>query len=298
MPKQKKLANFKLAGAKEFNAKRKLKWRYAIAEDKFDGLRLVVIVRSGVAKAYTRNGCKVINAKYICREIEKSGIENLFIDGEGVCFPDWNKSASVIKTLKPHKDAKQLELRAFDCLTLSEWDRKKCTMPLCARKQRLKELIEGYRLIRTKYVSHEKLESTPDQFEAFVKARVKQKKEGGVFKDPDSMYAFKKSSDWLKLKPVKELDAKIIDVKWGNKGKTGQMLGLIGSIECKGKIGNKKVTFNSSGMSMHLRKKMTRMHRKGKLIGKIVEVHYDCITVHNKIRFPRFERLRIDKDKS
>ena len=294
MPIRPKLSNFKIAGALEYKGK-PIKSDIVFAEDKLDGLRLIVIVRDGTAKAYTRNGTDVPNAQYIVDAIEDLGDEfSGVFDGEAYC-DDWNKTSSIVMTQSEHPDATELKYRVFDFLRIKEWDAKLCISTLENRKYKLESLVRHIKSKRVLYLPHVKLKADQKSIETFMNARALAGLEGGVFKLPDSYYSFKKSKDWLKLKPYKESDCKIVGMKPGKKGKTGQMLGLIGSLEVEGVVDGKRVKFNSSGMTMELRKQMTEMHKKKKLIGKIVEVRHEGLTVNNKVRFPRFQRIRLDK---
>src|ERR1700761_7028734 len=125
MPKQTTLKGFAIAKAKEY--KGKLPKQYArlshvYAENKIDGLRGVIIVRNGKAKAYTSTGVLVPNAKYLCKLFEALPMaNNRMFDGEYFA-KDWNLTQSLVKTQSLHVKAKLLCIRLFDCVALSEWD--------------------------------------------------------------------------------------------------------------------------------------------------------------------------------
>jgi ATP-dependent DNA ligase len=296
-----KQSNFKIAGAVEFKG-RPLKCDYLYAEEKLDGMRMIIVMDKGKGFAYTRNGCEITNAKYIIRELENRPalFWDVVLDGEAVILKDngkvdFNLSQSICMTETPHERAKDLTYRVFDILRLSEWKAQKGEKKLVYRKKKLEIFLKRLSSKRITIVPYRKIKATDADIKSHLRKMVRKGFEGSVFKKPESVYSFRKNNDWLKLKPFQEGDFEIIGTKPGKKGKTGQMLGLIGSLEVKGVVDGKKVTFNSSGMSMALRKEMTAMHKKKKLVGKIVEVHHEGLTVKNKVRFPRFQRLRLDK---
>lgn len=297
MGKRERLPNFKLAGAIEFK-EQKLDTDVVFAEDKLDGLRMVVIVRDGKALAYTRNGIEIPNAKLITDAIEKRFKHSGVFDGEGIALPDWNNTQSVMMTqIYDKKLASQLRYRTFDFLRIKEWDKKECRHTLQQRKEKLKELINAIKSQRISYLPHNILKYKKDEINKFMRVRAAAGLEGGVFKDPNSYYSFRKNKDWLKLKPYQECDAVVTGMKPGKKGKTGQMLGLIGSLDVKCKIDHKKITFNTSGMDMDVRRQLTNLYEANRLKGIVVEVRHEGVTVNGKVRFPRVTRVRFDKDK-
>lgn len=301
MAKQKQ-DGFKIAGATEYKGK-PLKCEYLYAEPKLDGMRMIIIMRKGKGKAYTRNGCEIANAKYIIRELENRPalFSDCVIDSEAVILDengkvDFNLTQSVCMTETKHPDAKRLICRAFDHIRLAEWDVKIGKQWLEDRKKVLSSKLHRFKSDRVELVRYQKIEATNKAIYAHLRKMVKRKVEGGVYKKPDKPYSFRKNTDWLKLKPYEECDAQVTGMKPGKKGKTGQMLGLIGSLDCKTKIAGKPITFNTSGMSMKVRKQLTQLHKKKNLIGLIVEVRHEGVTVKNKVRFPRVRRVRFEKD--
>lgn len=269
-----------------------------IAEAKLDGLRGNIILKAnGKCKAYSSNGCLVPNARHICKKIAKAlSHQEIVLDGEFFCT-DWNLTQSVVMTQKKHPRAKELRLRTFDGLSLHHYMTKTSHI-LTARKKILKSWLKKINSSHVVWLSYEMVPNNKKALTEFYKRMLKAGHEGAMFKDPDAEYTFKRSKVWLRWKPKlgKNIDCKVTDIKWGNKGKTGRLLGLIGSLECEFKQGKKKITFNCSGMTMPERKRLTKMHKKGKLLGRMIEIEHEGITVKNKVRFPQFVRERKDKD--
>lgn len=301
MPSRPRLPGFKIAGAVDYKGK-EIKSDYLIAEDKLDGNRMIVIIIGGEPKAYTRSGIEIPNAKYVLRELEnKERLWNCVLDGEAVVLDKDGKvkfeaTSSVCNTQSKHPDAKNLHYRVFDYLSLIQWESKKCLTPLVERKKILLKLFAHHKGKRVSITKFAVIEATPAAMSKFMEECISRGLEGGMYKLIMSFYSFRKNNDWLKMKPYKEADFKIVGMKPGKKGKTGQMFGLIGSLQVVGKVAGVKVKFYSSGMNMKLRKKLTELHKKRKLVGKIIEARHEGLTVKNKVRFPRFKRLRTDKE--
>jgi ATP-dependent DNA ligase len=118
--------------------------------------------------------------------------------------------------------------------------------------------------------------------EALLKRASRDKIEGFVLKDGGY-------SDWYKLKPVRTIDAIITKVIPGK----GEFTGGIGSLVISVWDGNelKVVGRVGTGFSVDDRYEWDEID----LIGEVVEVTYQEVTVHQKLRFPRFLRFREDK---
>lgn len=296
-----KQEDFKIAGAVEYKGQ-KLKYDELYAEPKLDGMRMKIVMYGSKGVAYTRGGCEMVNAKHVISELEARPalFHNRVLDGEAVIYDeagkvDFNLTQSVCMTETPHPRAKDLQYRVFDVLKTGDWKLKICKDTLAHRKNTLKRLLDRLHSKRIVRVKHKAIKADILEMRSFMKRMRKLGYEGGVYKNPASFYSYRKNNDWWKLKPYTEGDFEITGVKAGKKGKTGQMLGLIGSLHVKGVVDGKAVTFHSSGMTMKLRKEMTAMHKKGKLVGLTVETKHEGLTVKNKVRFPRFQRLRLDK---
>lgn len=116
--------------------------------------------------------------------------------------------------------------------------------------------------------------------------------DGSILKATFGGYEFKRSSLWLKVKPIFEMDCKIVGF---NEGK-GKYVGTLGSIRVRVPIEDnkwsKEVT-KVSGMDDADRDYIWK-HRKS-LIGKIIEVKYRAISEKAKLVEGRVHRLRLDK---
>ena len=94
-------------------------------------------------------------------------------------------------------------------------------------------------------------------------------------------------SGWYKLKPVLTADCVVTDYFYGSGKHTGRMGALEASVYADGKL--IPVAHVGGGW-----KDVDRMMTREEVIGRVMEVKYDCI-LKDRLRFPRFYRWRDDK---
>jgi DNA ligase-1 len=115
--------------------------------------------------------------------------------------------------------------------------------------------------------------------------------EGIMIKDIGAPYECKRSSFWMKWKPVITVDLNIIGFEEG----TGRNQGRLGAIICEGVDDGKTIQVNvGSGLSDEDRDEYWL--NKDSLMGHVVEVAADAVTQNQdgtySLRFPRFVRFR------
>lgn len=112
--------------------------------------------------------------------------------------------------------------------------------------------------------------------------------EGIMLKYANSNYVCKRNKNWLKLKPINEMDCKVVGLIEG----AGKYEGILGAIEVITEDGERCEV--GSGLTDEDRKRF--WDDKSLVFGKTVEVEYQEKTPDKKLRFPVFSRLRLDKD--
>jgi DNA ligase-1 len=112
-----------------------------------------------------------------------------------------------------------------------------------------------------------------------------------MIKDQEAPYECRRSSAWMKWKPVITVDLNIVGFEEG----TGKNLGRLGAIVCEGVDNDRHITVNvGSGLTDSDRDSFWT--DRDQLLGRVVEVKADAVTQNQdgtySLRFPRFERFR------
>ena len=270
-------------------------------EDKFDGLRGGFMFDAGSGEAVTLTGLPIPNAKHIVDEIMGSkNFRGMFLDGE-LKSTNWNESSSIVKTQSPHPHALDLQFHVFDILPLEIWEGQLPSAVLMDRKSDLRA-----RISRSKGLDHivytEHVSVQENAHGALLKLRneaISRGLEGIMIKDPLAKYAFKKTNDWLKWKPVNEDDFVITGFKEG----LGKHVGRLGALEVIGvnEITNRKNLIGykfevGGGYTDHEREELWADVLNGRIIGRILQAEFE-VAADIPVRNPVFIRMRTKFDK-
>jgi len=286
-------------------------------EWKFDGSRVQIHWGNGVLKIYSRKLENVTNAlPEIVEEVKKNVKEGVILDGEVIAVKDGRPMPfqHVLRRFRRKHDVLKmvekipLQLYVFDVLYAN---REVIDMPLKERRNILKEYVnESERLkIAEQIITDEK-----GTIERIFNEAVNAGHEGVMLKNPNSPYIpGKRGKHWLKLKSVMEtLDLVVVGGEWGE----GKRSHLISSYElaCLDTTTGKllKVGRVATGFTDEDLEELTEIfkqiivYRHGKIVEflpkYVFEVAYQEIQKSPKyesgyaLRFPRFIRLRDDKD--
>jgi DNA ligase-1 len=115
--------------------------------------------------------------------------------------------------------------------------------------------------------------------------------EGIMIKSVDAPYECRRSSFWMKWKPVMTVDLNIVGFEEG----TGRNAGRLGAIICEGTDNDRDIRVNvGSGLSDENRDEYWTA--RDDLVGRVIEVAADAVTQNQdgsySLRFPRFVRFR------
>jgi bifunctional non-homologous end joining protein LigD len=180
-----------------------------IFEIKWDGVRAIAEIKDGRTRLWARSGRDVTGEYPEFKDLAaKFRVKNAVVDGEIVTLEkdgrsNFHKLQNRLGVVNPSQKLMQsvpLDYYAFDLMYADGYDLRKA--PLVERKELLQKVLTGND--RVHYSEHI-AEKGEELFEA---ARAKGL-EGIIGKIKDSTYPGSRTSSWLKLKIVNELDAVI-----------------------------------------------------------------------------------------
>ena len=274
-----------------------------IYEIKYDGYRIVAFLEKNKVVLKSRNN-KDFTSKFesIKNSLKKLN-KTMILDGEVVVFDslgrsDFNTLQSSIKN-----NAENFSYVVFDILALDGQDL--TNVKLQERKLILEESIKGCNnnIIYSSYIKN-------NGKKAFNYAK-KNKLEGIVAKDINSVYNAKRDADWLKIKCYLRQEFVIIGFEKTNKNKKISSI-LVGYYKNKdlyfiGKVGTGFTEKQKDELSLKFKKLETKVNKiknndkikedfiliKPKMIA---EIQFAEITKDGKLRQASFIGLREDKN--
>ena len=264
-----------------------------LVEYKYDGVRVIAIVKNGKATLYSRNGKIFHNFPHIENALSKSEYNNIVFDGEVMSDDFQALMKQVYRKSGAQTDDAYLAL--FDILPLKEFNEGKSKLSSIERKEELNKLSKSFenaiKLVDYEVINFDE-KNGQDKFASMNKEALEKGFEGLMIKPNDNYYECKRSHAWLKIKPFIEVTLKIIDIQEG----TGKHSGKLGAFHVEGDDDGKFFSLSvGSGLTDEEREKF--WVSKDKLIGRLVEIRADAITQsiegeHYSLRFPRFKNFR------
>ena len=267
-------------------------------EPKLDGVRTIAVgYRNGTVMLYSRNGKEFSNFPHIAEQVralvQKHNLRyDLVLDGEivGDSFQQLMKHAH----RKDHVE-NTADYHVFDIMRLDELKEGHCNRNQHNRLQALDALIsmsglpnihltDGFTVDLSDEAGHNTMTE-------YAEKCVSQGYEGIMIKRLDAPYECKRSTFWMKWKPVITVDLEVVDLEEG----TGRNEGRLGALVCEGIDDGRTIRVNvGSGLSDSDRDSF--WSRRNELKGYIVEIKADAVTQNQdgtySLRFPRFERFR------
>ena len=264
-----------------------------LVEYKYDGVRVIAIVKNGKATLYSRNGKIFHNFPHIENALSKPEYNNIVFDGEVMSDNFQALMKQVYRKSGAQTDDAYLAL--FDILPLKEFNEGKSKLSSIERKEELNKLSKSFenaiKLVDYEVINFDEKDGQ-DKFASMNKEALEKGFEGLMIKPNDNYYECKRSHAWLKIKPFIEVTLKIIDIQEG----TGKHSGKLGAFHVEGDDDGKFFSLSvGSGLTDEEREKFWAS--KDKLIGRLVEIRADAITQsiegeHFSLRFPRFKNFR------
>ena len=264
-----------------------------LVEYKYDGVRVIAIVKKGNATLYSRNGKIFSNFPHIEEALSSSKYNNFVFDGE-VMSNDFQELMKQVHR-KSGANTKDAYLALFDILPLNEFNNGVSKLNSIERKEVLRKLDNNFK-DSIKLVDYEVIDfDNPKgqaKFAKMNKEALKMGYEGLMIKPKNDLYECKRSHAWLKIKPFIEVTLKVTSIQEG----TGKHEGKLGAFTVQGTDDGKFFSLSvGSGLTDEDREKFWLA--KDKLVGRFIEIRADAITQSldsetYSLRFPRFKNFR------
>ena len=263
-----------------------------LLEQKYDGVRILAKLYDGKVTLYTSSGRipRFPNLEAQLIDLKERGV---VLDGELIWGEGKQKDRPIIigKLASALKggiiDESLMQYKVFDSLTRTEFLRSKCCVQLSDRLKRMPDFSDTSMISLSKSISI----GSANEAEAEYVRLLKTGFEGIMLKDKKSIYRFKQSNDWIKVKATKTADLVCINVIQGK----GQFEGMIGALSLAGDVEGVHVDVNvGSGLTASDRAKP-----EGYYLGEMIEVKYNSVsrnkdTDQRSLFIPRFNCVRID----
>ena len=270
-------------------------------ECKLDGVRVLALCTKNTVTLFSRNGKQFENFPDIEAQLNRVkhriSLETkgpFVLDGEivGESFQALMKQAQ----RKDNARTKDMNYYIFDVVPLADFERgfwnaqqHKRTLMLEINQAEI-EAESNLRIMPGMNVDLDTAEGH-DIMRRFANDAVVEGYEGIMIKAVDAPYECKRSSFWMKWKPVMTVDLNIVGFEEG----TGRNHGRLGAIICEGVDNDRNIRVNvGSGLSDADRDEY--WHSRDDLLGRVVEVAADAVTQNQdgsySLRFPRFVRFR------
>lgn len=270
-----------------------------VAETKFDGVRVLILVNNGQAEFRTRNG-KLLHLPIIQKQLEDIFKTSSFVlDTECTLAngtsDERTKVSGMLNSARQGRLIKEdlLVFNVFDLLTWDDWTTQKCTTPFLFRRA---DLDSGGICVNPALpfltASPVNFVDSIEEMQRLFDYQLQNGFEGLILKDPNGHYEFKRSASWAKMKDVKTADLECVAIEEGR----NKYNGMIGALICEGWVEGKHVLVNvGSGLS-----DAERAKEPYEYLNKIIEVKYNSLTQDKvtgqwSLFLPRFVTVRFDK---
>ncbi len=269
-------------------------------EPKLDGLRVLILVNGDKATVHSRNGKLLPGLNHFAAAFASARPGSYVVDGE-IFHEKWNSTISLTKTYaenltdEEREQVKELIYYAFDWLPLEHFRAGHSPLPLDQRREELSDIVnraaEQFPDLHFTTTDITVVNSVEEIQPLFVEALEKDV-EGVMVKDPTAPYTFGRGTHWLKIKPWKTVDGRIVGFENGKAGgKHEHVLGAF-VVEVEGTGDIVRV-----GGSMSDAQRADFWARRDELQGKMIEFKVtDDKAAVVVARFPQFVRFRPDKD--
>lgn len=253
---------------------------------KLDGCSLIIMVGVNVVRIFSREGKECVSMPHIAEHFRVNSIPNMVYFGEAY-HPNM-QFKDISGMFRRQSPQYELEAWIFDAVTLQEFRAGEAKRPYCQRIRAINHVVN--RTAGVVPVGQYKTEVEAQDF-------IDQCREYGYKLETDGLMAKQVDGHWIagddregrtiKLKNHISVDLECVGIVEG-KGKFENMVGALIVIW----RGKEEVV---SGGKLTNEERELYFLNPGLIVGKIVEVHALGLTPDDKLREPRFQRLREDK---
>jgi len=271
-----------------------------IYEEKFDGIRCIVIKKDKNVVLFSRNKNK-LNSQFLSlvESFKKQKMKNFILDGEIVAFEKGKTSFSKLQQRKIEK--MKIYFYAFDLLYFDKYDLR--DQKLTVRKKVLKTNFKFTNVFR--YTKH-----IVQKGEEYLKKACKKGWEGIIAKKANSKYMSKRTRDWLKFKCSNRQEFVIAGYTEPEGARIGFGSLLIGYFDKEkfkyaGKVGTgydfeflksfSKKLKNIEAKKLPFKERIPIKKMHFVKLKYVAEVGFSEWTKDGKLRHPRFIGIRTDK---
>lgn len=298
------------------------KWSNIVIEEKYDGVRVIAIVKEDTISYFTRSFNELPQRclQKITSEIRLllNGIDvpqpGIFFDGELTDLNRKSVSGKVTQMLKgspADSIGDDMLYNIFDIEEVTVLETGKGVNPFSRRRALLETMFKNnkWELIVDRFIDkkNEKPQLTSIVLASSIttddhslihktyKELVDIGGEGVIVKSPDHLYECKRSKSWIKIKEVNDCD---LIIKGWYPGE-GKREGYIGGLICEDSSGQVKVKVGSGFTEEDLKR---LSENPDGLIGKVAACQYNVV-INDKsggwsLFLPRFIEVRTDKDEA
>ena len=271
---------------------------------KIDGCRVIAIKENGTVRLISRQGKPWTGLVEVENDIKNLVADNFVLDGELTIdnfmkYPSKEVYKMTTKIVSTKDEVKKgITLNAFDMMSLANWNEKNCSLTYDERQTLLKNTLKATDHPHISYVEDVYTGYDVSKIEELMKGVVRTEDwEGLVIKFTDSIYEWKRSKNWLKVKQMETYDLIIVDIFEGENSLTNSLGGFIAEIT----LPDGKFVHTEIGSGFTLEDRELFWKTRSSLIGKAIEVQgFELTTtkesLNYSIRFPVFKGF-IDEGK-
>lgn len=270
-----------------------------VGQIKYDGVRVLALVESGKVTFKTRNG-KTFKYPKLEQQILSSNAvyDNYVLDGElivakGLSADRTSVSGTVNSAIQGTPiNRNDLEFAVFDYMSLKDFNSLSCSYTYSQRWDALVAVtiyLQNSMIVLAECYEFKSASEVNEKFAELVAEGY----EGLILKKWNHKYTFKRSTDWIKVKEVKDCTLECTGVQIGKLGTKYE--GLIGALECKGFVEGKPIEVNiGSGLSDNDRELEFSYFIGEKIDAKYNSIIQDKTTGKWSLFLPRFTCIRRD----